>query len=71
MAQGNVEVWLGSLQTVSQRSLHGIIRQAYVAINDENFKLMEFLGTFPAQVCSKQHIPSTLEYFLLKIRSDS
>ena len=45
-----MEVWLGTLQTVSQRSLHGIIRQAYIAINDENFKLMEFLNTFPAQV---------------------
>eukprot|EP00794_Sanderia_malayensis_P018805 gene18805-20701_t len=50
MAQGNVEVWLGTLQAMSQKSLHSIIRQAHVAINDENFKLMEFLDTFPAQV---------------------
>ena len=50
MAQGNVEAWLGTLQTLSQKSLHSIIRQAYVAVNDENFKLMEFLNTFPAQV---------------------
>ena len=50
MAQGNVEVWLGTLLTVSQRSLHNIIKQAHVAINDANFQLLEFLNTFPAQV---------------------
>ena len=55
-----MEVWLGNLQAVSQRSLHGIIRQAYVAINDENFKLMEFLSTFPAQVISLNSYSSML-----------
>lgn len=50
MAQGNVEVWLGSLMTFAQKSLHNVIRQAHFAIGDANFQLLEFLNTFPAQV---------------------
>ncbi|EDO35603.1 predicted protein [Nematostella vectensis] len=50
MAQGNVEIWLGTLLTMSRQSLHNVIRQAYVAINDSSFNLLEFLNTFPAQV---------------------
>jgi hypothetical protein len=51
MAQGNVEVWLGSLMNMAQKSLHNVIRQAHFAIGDANFQLLEFLNTFPAQVC--------------------
>ena len=51
MAQGNVEVWLGSLMAMAQKSLHNVIRQAHFAIGDANFQLLEFLNTFPAQVC--------------------
>ena len=50
IAQGNVEVWLGSLMTMAQKSLHNVIRQAHFAIGDANFQLLEFLNTFPAQV---------------------
>lgn len=50
MAVGNVEEWLNNLLIMSQKSVHGIIRQAYIAINDGNFDIMEFLGTFPAQI---------------------
>jgi dynein heavy chain len=50
MAQGNVEVWLGSLMNMAQKSLHNVIRQAHFAIGDANFQLLEFLNTFPAQV---------------------
>ena len=50
MALGNVEEWLNNLLKMSQSSVHGVIRQAYHAINDPNFDVMEFLGTFPAQV---------------------
>ena len=51
MADGNVEEWLMKLMMMAQRSLHGVIRQAAMAIQDPNFQLLEFLNMFPAQVC--------------------
>ncbi|XP_078698147.1 dynein axonemal heavy chain 5-like [Branchiostoma floridae x Branchiostoma belcheri] len=50
VAQGNVEQWLGLLMNESQKSIHGVIRQASVAIDDPNFKMIEFQNVFPAQV---------------------
>ena len=50
MAQGNVEVWLGALLKEALNSLHVVIRQASVAIQDPSFDLMEFENSFPAQV---------------------
>ncbi|XP_053402509.1 dynein axonemal heavy chain 5-like isoform X4 [Mercenaria mercenaria] len=49
-AEGNVEVWLMSLMKMAQKSLHGVIRTAAMAIQDQSFQLLEFLGMFPAQV---------------------
>lgn len=50
MAQGNVEIWLGKLLNMAKQSLHGVIRQAVVAIKDPNFELIDFLNSYPAQV---------------------
>ncbi len=50
MAQGNVENWLGKLLQMSLRSVHCVIHNAMVAIQDPNFNLLEFLNTYPAQV---------------------
>ncbi|EDV21817.1 uncharacterized protein TRIADDRAFT_59929 [Trichoplax adhaerens] len=50
VAQGSVELWLTNLLNTVHRSVHGIIRQAHVAINDQNFNLIEFLNIFPAQI---------------------
>ena len=50
MAQGNVEVWLGTLLQMSRKSVHHVIRTAHTAVQDQGFNLMEFLSTFPAQV---------------------
>ncbi len=50
MAQGNVENWLGKLLRTSLKSVHCVIRNAMVAIQDPNFDLLEFLNAYPAQV---------------------
>lgn len=50
MAKGNVELWLGDLLNQSMNSLHAVIRDAYHAINDSGFNLMNFLDQFPSQV---------------------
>ena len=60
MAKGNVEMWLGDLLNQSMSSLHAVIRDAYHAINDGGFNLMNFLGQFASQVPSL-----VLWYFLL------
>ena len=51
MAQGNVEIWLGSLLRAALSSVHAVLRNAVVCINDPNFELINFLKSFPAQVC--------------------
>ena len=52
MALGNVENWLGKLLEMSLRSVHRVIQDAMVAIEDQNFELLEFLNNYPAQVSS-------------------
>lgn len=49
-AEGSVETWLTSLLQSSQSSLHSIIRQANVQINDPNIQPLVFLDKMPAQV---------------------
>ncbi|CAB4063578.1 DNAH [Lepeophtheirus salmonis] len=49
-AEGSVEIWLMSLLTAVQESVHCIIRQAFHFINDNSFDFLEFLGRFQAQV---------------------
>ncbi|XP_066267666.1 dynein axonemal heavy chain 5-like [Branchiostoma lanceolatum] len=50
VAQGNVELWLGKLQEVQQKSIHSVTRSASLAIADQGFKLVEFENMFPAQI---------------------
>jgi len=40
--QGNVEIWLGNLLKEVQHTIHCIIRQAFYAIEDSAFKMLEF-----------------------------
>lgn len=50
MAQGNVENWLGSLLKEALHSVHVVIGNAHVAVEDPNLDLIDFLNTSPAQV---------------------
>nr|WAW84836.1 axonemal dynein heavy chain C [Halisarca dujardinii] len=50
VASGNVETWLGALLKIAHQSVHTVIRQAAVAMDDPSFNLMEFLGEYPAQI---------------------
>lgn len=50
MAQGNVEVWLGSLLKEALHSVHVVVKSAAVAVDDPSFEMIEFMNTFPAQV---------------------
>ena len=67
MAQGNVEVWLGSLMNMAQKSLHNVIRQAHFAVGDTSFQLLEFLNTFPAQVTIRLNLinPNCIAVYLV------
>lgn len=48
--QGNVEAWLGQLLGGVKKTIHNIIKQAWLAISDPGFKLYEFQSMFPAQI---------------------
>ena len=50
MATGNVELWLGKLLEASRQAVHGVVRNAAIAVDDPSFQLLEFLNSFPAQV---------------------
>uniref|UniRef100_A0A4W3JQZ3 Dynein heavy chain 5, axonemal-like n=1 Tax=Callorhinchus milii TaxID=7868 RepID=A0A4W3JQZ3_CALMI len=50
ITEGNVEVWLNSLLKESHASLLSIIRNAACVIQEEHFRLIEFLNSFCAQV---------------------
>ena len=50
LCTGGVEIWLGDLLRNSKKSVHSVIRVAAVAIDDPQFKLIEFENTFASQV---------------------
>ena len=49
MTSGNVENWLGSLLKETLHSVHMVIKNAWITIEDPNFQLIEFLNSYPAQ----------------------
>lgn len=50
LAFGGVEIWLGELMKQQQLSLHGVIRDVSVALEDPELTLLEILEKFIAQV---------------------
>lgn len=60
MAKGNVESWLGELLQEQQKSLHGVIRDAFRTINNDGFELISFTNGFPAQVSTV--VPYSIKY---------
>lgn len=50
MAHGNVENWLGALLKEALHSVHAVIKNAHIAVEDPSLDLIDFLNTFPAQV---------------------
>lgn len=61
-AEGSVETWLTSLLQTSQQSIHAIIRQAFIMINDINFNLLIFLDKMPAQVNIRKEVYEFLQH---------
>ena len=62
-ARGNVEMWLGDLLVMQQKSLHAVIREAYQMINDQAFDLLAFFNDYIAQVCTFPiHLRNTLPF---------
>ena len=65
MATGHDEIWLGKLLDASRLAVHGVVRNAAIAVDDPSFQLLEFLNSFPAQVMiglyidTNAHIDST------------
>ena len=55
-ATGNVEVWLGDLLTMQQKSLHSIINMASNQTNEEDFNLLGFMYESIAQVLNKSFL---------------
>ena len=49
MAKGNVELWLGELLEMQMKSLHAVIREAAVVINEPGFQLLSFAASYIAQ----------------------
>jgi hypothetical protein len=51
-AEGSVEIWLNQLLSTSKKSLLSIIREAFVAICEPGFNMIELLEGLPAQVAA-------------------
>ena len=60
--QGNVETWLMELLNATRNTVHSVLRNASIAINDPAFKLLEFENMFPAQVTA---FPFTLNLLFI------
>uniref|UniRef100_H2XPC8 AAA+ ATPase domain-containing protein n=1 Tax=Ciona intestinalis TaxID=7719 RepID=H2XPC8_CIOIN len=50
LAQGNVEIWLGTLLDGIRNSVHSVVRKAASAINESGFQVIDFENVFPAQI---------------------
>ena len=50
IAQGNVEIWLGQLLQGAMDSLHAVIRDAFISIQNPSLDLLKFMNSFAAQV---------------------
>ena len=49
-AQGNVEVWLGTLLGAQQLALGEVIADAAIGVQAEELELIEFMNSYPSQV---------------------
>ena len=58
------------LLNAAQKSLHNVIRSAYVTISDEeSFDLLKFLKSYPSQVCY-DHVIVCFSFFVSSLIVD-
>ena len=71
MTQGNVEHWLGALLKEALHSVHVVIKNAHIAVEDPGLDLIDFLNNSPAQVMQFENLTSDVKKSRYSICADN